>query len=137
MSTFATDAVTWAASRWAAEVKNRPLQNIHRRTLDTTWRQVIRHFGGDDVALCGPAHDETDIKELVERVSNACVPMTYTLSCDIVTALTTLSSEVERMRGALEQAATIAENYDPDWDNESPHTTSFNIARAIRAAKDT
>ena len=51
-------AVEWAVSRWEAEVKNRPMQNIHRRTLDDAWRQVIRHFGGDDGALCGPAHDD-------------------------------------------------------------------------------
>lgn len=50
--------VDWAVSRWNAEVKNRPLVNVHRRSLDTTWRQVIRHFGGDDVGLCGPSHDE-------------------------------------------------------------------------------
>lgn len=58
MSSFASDAVDWAVSRWGAEVKNRPLQNIHRRSLDTTWRQMIRHFGGDDVILCGPPHDK-------------------------------------------------------------------------------
>lgn len=50
--------VDWAASRWQSEVANRPLQNVHRRSLDDTWRQVIRHFGGDDIALCGPVHDE-------------------------------------------------------------------------------
>lgn len=48
----------WAVERWRAEVENRPLQNIHRRTLDTTWRQVIRHMGGDDEALVGPRHDD-------------------------------------------------------------------------------
>lgn len=52
------DHIRWAVSRWEAEVKNRPLQNIHRRSLDDTWRQVIRHFGGDDAGLCGPPHDE-------------------------------------------------------------------------------
>lgn len=55
---FASEAVDWAVERWNSEVKNRPLQNIHRRLLDTTWRQVIRHFGGDDEVLCGPRHDE-------------------------------------------------------------------------------
>ena len=50
-------SLSWAVDRWRAEVANRPLQNVHRRTLDETWRQVIRHFGGDDVALCGPNHD--------------------------------------------------------------------------------
>jgi hypothetical protein len=53
-----SDVVTWAAMRWTAEVANRPLQNIHRRILDDTWRQVIRRFGGDDVEMCGPRHDE-------------------------------------------------------------------------------
>ena len=50
--------VAWAVSRWEVEVKNRPLQNVHRRALDDTWRQVIRHYGGDHRALCGPTHDE-------------------------------------------------------------------------------
>jgi len=50
--------VRWAADRWRAEVQNRPLQNVHRRALDTTWRQVMRHFGGDPDALVGPDHDE-------------------------------------------------------------------------------
>lgn len=49
--------VQWAAGRWVAEVASRPMQNIHRRSLDDTWRQVIRHFGGDGEALCGPCHD--------------------------------------------------------------------------------
>jgi len=53
----ASEIVDWAVSSWTAEVENRPLQNDHRRTLDTKWRQLIRHFGGDDVGLCGPSHD--------------------------------------------------------------------------------
>jgi len=48
--------LAWAVGRWEAEVKNRPLVNVHRRSLDTTWRQVIRRFGGDPVLLCGPDH---------------------------------------------------------------------------------
>ncbi|WP_257827898.1 hypothetical protein [Burkholderia glumae] len=47
----------WATERWDAEVKHRPLINVHRRSLDDTWRQVIRHCGGDDVSLLGPRHD--------------------------------------------------------------------------------
>lgn len=46
--------LAWAVQQWNAEVKNRPLENIHYRTLDATWRQVIRHFGGDDKLLCVP-----------------------------------------------------------------------------------
>ncbi|WP_369067442.1 hypothetical protein [Burkholderia gladioli] len=49
--------VQWATERWDAEVKHRPLINVHRRALDDTWRQVIRHCGGDDVSLLGPRHD--------------------------------------------------------------------------------
>jgi hypothetical protein len=58
MTNETSKIIEWAVSRWYAEVKNRPLQNIHRRSLDDTWRQVIRHFGGDDVGLCGPNHDD-------------------------------------------------------------------------------
>jgi hypothetical protein len=52
------DHVRWAVDQWQHEVANRPLANVHRRTLDATWRQVIRHHGGDDVLLCGPKHDD-------------------------------------------------------------------------------
>jgi hypothetical protein len=48
----------WAVQRWKDEVGSRPLQNVNRRSLDDTWRQVIHRFGGDDVALCGPRHDD-------------------------------------------------------------------------------
>jgi len=34
--------LSWVVSRWDAEVKHRPSQNVHRRTLDDTWRQVYR-----------------------------------------------------------------------------------------------
>lgn len=37
----------WAVERWNAEVKDRPLENINRRPLDDTWRQVIRKLGGN------------------------------------------------------------------------------------------
>lgn len=49
--------VEWVVGRWRAEVANRPLVNVHRRTLDDTWRQVLRRLGEDDVALLGPRHD--------------------------------------------------------------------------------
>ena len=42
----AKDTRLWVIERWDAEVKNRPLQNIHRRTLDDTWRQVYRFVTG-------------------------------------------------------------------------------------------
>jgi len=48
----------WAVGRWNAEVANRPLVNVHRRSLDDTWRQVIRHLGGDPVSLLGPNHSD-------------------------------------------------------------------------------
>lgn len=55
---FKAQSIAWAVSRWVDEVSQRPLKNAHRRTLDDTWRQVIRHFGGDPIELLGPAHDE-------------------------------------------------------------------------------
>jgi len=48
----------WAVQRWNAEVSNRPLVNTHRRSLDDTWRQIIRFTGGDPEELIGPSHDE-------------------------------------------------------------------------------
>lgn len=48
----------WAVSKWNDEVKNRPIVNIHRRSLDDAWRQVIRWAGGDPIALVGPSHDQ-------------------------------------------------------------------------------
>ncbi|WP_037914997.1 hypothetical protein [Sulfitobacter sp. 20_GPM-1509m] len=50
-------AIEWAVGKWRDEVKNRPLQNVHRRALDDTWRTVMRHFGGDPDELVGPSHD--------------------------------------------------------------------------------
>lgn len=54
---FNKNGLAWAVSRWNDEVKHRPLVNVHRRTLDDTWRQVIRYFGGDPDKLIGPSHD--------------------------------------------------------------------------------
>lgn len=52
------EAVDWAVTRWNDEVWHRPVQNKNRRTLDDTWRQVIRHFGGNpDTLLALPPHD--------------------------------------------------------------------------------
>lgn len=57
----------WAVERWYAEVSNRPLVNTHRRALDDTWRQVIRHSGGDDIALLGPTHDQLVADQMEKR----------------------------------------------------------------------
>ena len=51
------DLLDWAVSRWNDEVKHRPLVNKNRRTLDDTWRQVIRFAGGNPDDLVGPSHD--------------------------------------------------------------------------------
>ena len=53
----AADPLAWAVSRWQIEVSQRPLVNVHRRALDETWRQVVRHFGGAPDTLLGPSHD--------------------------------------------------------------------------------
>lgn len=57
-ATFNGNALSWAVDRWIAEVKNRPLVNVHRSALDGCWRQVMRHFGGDPDQLVGASHDE-------------------------------------------------------------------------------
>src|SRR5579859_4298218 len=33
-----SETLQWALVRWDAEVRSRPLNNIHRRALDDTWR---------------------------------------------------------------------------------------------------
>ena len=57
------DLLNWAVQRWNAEVKDRPLRNAHRRTLDDVWRQVIQRMGGNDVELLGPRHDDLLVDE--------------------------------------------------------------------------
>lgn len=47
----------WAVERWRSSVQNRPMINIHRRTMDDCWRSVMRYAGGDPDALVGPSHD--------------------------------------------------------------------------------
>lgn len=56
---FNGDHLAWAVSRWKAEVENRPLHNVHRRTLDDTWRQVIRRLGGAPGDLLPMADHDT------------------------------------------------------------------------------
>jgi hypothetical protein len=52
------ELIDWVCERWHAEVANRPMVNVHRRSLDDTWRQILRHLGVDDRARLGPTHDE-------------------------------------------------------------------------------
>ncbi len=40
--------VDWAVGRWFEEVSRRPEENIHDRTLNNGWRQVIRRWGGEE-----------------------------------------------------------------------------------------
>ena len=60
------DLLSWACGRWRTEVQDRPLVNKNRRTLDDTWRQVVRYAGGNPDELlveigrratpCGECH---------------------------------------------------------------------------------
>lgn len=60
---FDNDHLAWACERWQREVANRPLRNVHRRSLDDTWRQVIRRLGGDPAALLPMADHDTLVAE--------------------------------------------------------------------------
>ena len=42
----------WARGRWDEEVANRPKNNVHHRTLDQTWKQVIRYADSLDRRRC-------------------------------------------------------------------------------------
>lgn len=55
---YRQELIDWAAEQWHAQVANRPMVNVHRRSLDDVWRQVLRHLGVDDRARLGPTHDE-------------------------------------------------------------------------------
>lgn len=57
MDTFQKNGIAWAVDRWKSEVMNRPMRNLHRRSLDDAWRQVVRYFGGCPDTLLGPCHD--------------------------------------------------------------------------------
>ena len=52
------EPIMWAVEKWRDEVQNRPLHNVLRRTLDDTWRTVMRKFGGNPEELVGPSHDD-------------------------------------------------------------------------------
>ncbi|MFD2299934.1 hypothetical protein QRO11_03565 [Paracidovorax citrulli] len=58
LDALTTNGLAWAIHRWEDEVKHRPLINVHRRSLDGAWRQVVRYFGGSPETLLGPSHDE-------------------------------------------------------------------------------
>ena len=57
--------LAWAVERWRDEVEHRPLINVHRRSLDDAWRQVMRYCGGDPDQLVGPSHDQRLMTEKV------------------------------------------------------------------------
>lgn len=64
-------SVEWAVEKWMAEVANRPLVNVHRRTLDDTWRTVIKHFGGDDSKLLPlERHDDLVANDICNSRAN-------------------------------------------------------------------
>lgn len=88
--------LAWAVERWDAEVKNRPLINMHRRSLDDTWRQVIRHCGGDDVSLIGPRHGDLLAANPIEqpRVSNDAAALIVRDVCEMEPANPDLNDTV-------------------------------------------
>jgi hypothetical protein len=101
----------WAVSRWKAEVANRPLVNVHRRTLDETWRQVIRHCGGDDEALLGPRHSD-----LVASATPPAQPaqdihkliLDYGRACHESTSWQAMNAACEKLKAAIEARASAS-----------------------------
>jgi hypothetical protein len=67
------NGLAWAVSRWSDEVSRRPLINVHRRSLDDTWRQVIRYFGGDPEKLLGLSHDELLARNPIPDKWDSCI----------------------------------------------------------------
>jgi hypothetical protein len=56
------EIIDWAVDKWISDVRDRPMLNVHRRTLDGCYRAIIKHVGGDDVKLLGPDHDSLMMK---------------------------------------------------------------------------
>lgn len=53
-----SELLDWAVACWHDQVAHRPMVNVHRRTLDGVWRQVIRFAGEDPQSIIGPSHDD-------------------------------------------------------------------------------
>ncbi len=51
-----TNSLAWAVDQWKSQVKDRPLTNPLRETLDHVWREVVSFHGGDPNKLLGPDH---------------------------------------------------------------------------------
>jgi hypothetical protein len=110
---FSMAEVKWAVEQWQQEVANRPMHNVHRRTLDNTWRQVIRRHGGDDVSLCGPKHDDllttsrppekTSQMEKLEEASNAIAELLYRIAGH----RSGVKAAIKKYQSALKKAKTL------------------------------
>ena len=110
---FSMGEVKWAVEQWQREVANRPMHNMHRRSLDDTWRQVIQRHGGDDVSLCGPKHDDllttgrppekTGQMEKLEETSNAIAELLY----HIAGHRSGVKAAIKKYRSALKNAKTL------------------------------
>ncbi len=40
---------SWVIAQWDEQVKNRPMENIHRKALDGVWRQVYAKLTGKEL----------------------------------------------------------------------------------------
>jgi hypothetical protein len=130
----ATNALYWAVGRWNAEVYNRPLKNVHRRSLDTTWRQVIRHFGGDDEELCGPRHDQ--LVEANPAALDALVPAGGVGESErLRKALEAVRFNLVRFAGYAEKSIMI-EGIDAALAPQNAGGESSDVMRAANSAAD-
>ena len=55
----------WVIAKWDSEVKSRPLKNVYRRVLDTTWRQIYTKITGSE--LPRPRHDDEVVMAALEE----------------------------------------------------------------------
>jgi NTP pyrophosphatase (non-canonical NTP hydrolase) len=53
----------WVLGEWDSDVKNRPLVNIYRKSLDSIWRCVYKKITGND--LPRPSHEELCKKDSI------------------------------------------------------------------------
>lgn len=99
----------WADDRWHAEVANRPVENVHYRTLDNTWKQVQRKLAevaartidspqtgrSDSLPGAQVAVSNTDTSDFADAATLSLVELAYRLFEQIPAGLSWSESSQE------------------------------------------